>query len=175
MHEIEEKAREEFEAVEKKKKKGKGEVVEAKFPTPRIPDDLLYKIVEHKLNDNLCKNKGYILEGYPRVFNEAKNIFENNTDNLPNFVFKLGYYTDDFLKHRIKNSIDPSLLSDHHYTDDAITKRLQNYKNHETHESLTSFFLKNNAIDVEELDCKFQEKDLIDVCRAKIEKVNLLI
>jgi adenylate kinase len=174
MLELEEKAKEEFEAAEKKRKKVKGEVYEAKPHIPRIPDDLLYRIVEHKLSDNLCKNKGYILEGYPKSFNDAKSIFEHNTDELPNFVFKLVNYTDDLLKNRIKLSLDPSLPVEHHFTDEAINKRLHTYQIAESHESITSFFSKFSNVDVQEIDCQMHESELIDICKAKIEKVNVI-
>jgi adenylate kinase family enzyme len=33
------------------------------------------------MNSAACRNKGFILDGYPRNANDAKNIFLNKTDN----------------------------------------------------------------------------------------------
>lgn len=41
----------------------------------RVPDDLLYKVLKLKLSENDCRNRGYILDGYPRTYKDAQNIF----------------------------------------------------------------------------------------------------
>ena len=33
----------------------------------RLPDDILYRIVRLQMNTAACKNKGFILDGYPRT------------------------------------------------------------------------------------------------------------
>lgn len=42
---------------------------------PRLPDDILYMLVKLQLNSVGCMNKGFILEGYPRNENDAKQVF----------------------------------------------------------------------------------------------------
>lgn len=41
----------------------------------RVPDDILYKILKLRLNENDCRNRGYILDGFPRTFKDCQNIF----------------------------------------------------------------------------------------------------
>lgn len=41
-----------------------------------MPDDILYLLVQYQLNTAGCMNKGFILDGYPRTENDAKNIFQ---------------------------------------------------------------------------------------------------
>lgn len=41
----------------------------------RLPDDILYKLIRLQLSTAACRNKGFILDGYPRSQNDAKNIF----------------------------------------------------------------------------------------------------
>jgi adenylate kinase family enzyme len=178
MEDIKEKMREEMEASEKKNKnknKNKNEPVVDKIIAPRIPDDIVYKIIIHKLNENVCKNKGYILDGYPRNIHDSQNIFEElgvaNAELLPNFIFKFTGHTDEFLKNRIKTCIDHEILTSHHYTDEAINKRLNLYKNIESTDPITNYFSKFSFIEIEEIDCKSSEKDIIENCRAIIEKV----
>ena len=41
----------------------------------RVPDELLYEVLKLKLGENDCRNRGYILDGYPRNFKGAQNAF----------------------------------------------------------------------------------------------------
>lgn len=41
----------------------------------RFPNDLLYKLLRARLNENSCRNRGYILDGFPRTFKDAQNVF----------------------------------------------------------------------------------------------------
>ena len=41
----------------------------------RYPDDLMNEAVRWRLNQNDCQNRGYVLDGYPRLYEQAKNIF----------------------------------------------------------------------------------------------------
>ena len=50
----------------------------------RLPDEILYKIVKMHMDSAACKNKGFILDGYPRTFNDAKSIFlEKSGEEIP--------------------------------------------------------------------------------------------
>jgi adenylate kinase len=70
---IEAKKDEIFEELEKKAKKGqepKREDIEV-----RLEDKVLYTLMRAKLNENACRNRGYILDGYPRSFRDAQKVF----------------------------------------------------------------------------------------------------
>lgn len=41
----------------------------------RLPDDILVRLLKLQINSSACKNKGFILDSYPRTLNDAKNIF----------------------------------------------------------------------------------------------------
>ena len=41
----------------------------------RLPDEILYKLLRMKLNENACRNRGYVLDGYPRTFKNAQYVF----------------------------------------------------------------------------------------------------
>jgi len=41
----------------------------------RVPDELLYRVLKLKLNENDCRNRGYILDGFPRTYKDSQNIF----------------------------------------------------------------------------------------------------
>ena len=42
---------------------------------PRYPDELMNEAVRWRLNQNDCQNRGYVLDGYPKIYEHAKNIF----------------------------------------------------------------------------------------------------
>ena len=37
----------------------------------RVPDELLWDVLKLKLNENDCRNRGYILDGFPRIYKDA--------------------------------------------------------------------------------------------------------
>jgi adenylate kinase family enzyme len=41
----------------------------------RLPDVIIYKLIKLQMSSAACKNKGFILDGYPRNINDAKSIF----------------------------------------------------------------------------------------------------
>lgn len=47
---------------------------------PRLPDDVLHMLVRYQLNTAGCMNKGFILEGYPRTENDARNVFQDKIE-----------------------------------------------------------------------------------------------
>jgi adenylate kinase family enzyme len=42
---------------------------------PRLPDDILRKIVKLKIHSPACMNKGFIMDGYPKNTNDAVAVF----------------------------------------------------------------------------------------------------
>ena len=59
---------------EKTKKKKDPELDRATIKV-RLPDEYLHRLVREQLNTAACKNKGFILDGYPRTMQDAKSIF----------------------------------------------------------------------------------------------------
>jgi adenylate kinase len=172
------------EAQKKNKNKKKGDPVPDRNSfNPRLPDDLVSQIIKKKLKDNLCRNRGYILDGYPRGFSDANMIFydvdpEKAEDDptrfvliediLPNSVVRLEGASDDFLKNRVK-MMPEHLLLNTHYNEEGMIRRLLSYRtlNESTKGdlSLSDFFLKNKS-EILPLDCKSNEEEMVN--RAKI-------
>jgi len=55
----------EIAAYEKTRKK-KDPDLDRNTLKPRLPDEILRKVVKAKVNSPACMNKGFILDGYPR-------------------------------------------------------------------------------------------------------------
>jgi len=62
-----------MEEAEKNKKKG-GEVTREELFV-RLEEKWIYKLMREKLNENDCRNRGFVLDGYPRTFNDACKVF----------------------------------------------------------------------------------------------------
>ena len=62
-----------MEEAEKNKKKGQ-EITRDQLQV-RIEDKYLFQLMQLKLQDNACRNRGFILDGYPRTFKDAQNVF----------------------------------------------------------------------------------------------------
>lgn len=81
LQEIKDKMIEEAEAAAeaakgKQKKKGVPEVVfDPDKIIPRLPDDLLSKAYKLRLEKNDCFNRGFVLDGFPRTYENAKTLF----------------------------------------------------------------------------------------------------
>mmetsp|Transcript_5233 Transcript_5233/g.3955 ORF Transcript_5233/g.3955 Transcript_5233/m.3955 type:complete len:107 (+) Transcript_5233:1429-1749(+) len=41
----------------------------------RLPDNILYRLLKARLSENECRNRGYILSGYPRTYEDACYVF----------------------------------------------------------------------------------------------------
>jgi len=41
----------------------------------RLPDDLMFEYLRKRLTENDCRNRGYILDGFPRTYRQAREIF----------------------------------------------------------------------------------------------------
>lgn len=41
----------------------------------RYPDELLYQMVQYRLTQNDCQNRGFVLDGFPRTYKDAQGVF----------------------------------------------------------------------------------------------------
>lgn len=154
-----------------------------------MPDDLLYKLYKRKLKENLYRNRGYILDGYPRSHADAQGIFFDldetkpedaldrlalNKEILPNNIIKLDQVNDEFLKARVKNMPEANSLNSH-YNEEGMNRRLAAYKNcNESPKgdpSVTEFFT-GNKVELLDLDAKLADAELVERIKIFLERVN---
>jgi len=164
-----EEAEEKLEELKKKTKPGQPEpTVDPDKLIPRLPDDLLCKAFKYRLEKNDCFNRGFVLDGFPRTYDQAKGVFltlalvkedeEVDPDNppmmidsrkVPEFVVKLEA-SEQFLKDRVKKLPEES-LENTHYTEEGMHRRLAVYNKSNISEggsSVLSTFFKENNIDI---------------------------
>ena len=72
--------------LEKKKNKNTKGWVEPVLDTdkisPRIPDNLLYKIFQWRLSQNDCRYRGYIIDGFPRNYENNVGLFAKDAEKF---------------------------------------------------------------------------------------------
>ncbi|KAM9645074.1 adenylate kinase 7 isoform 2-T2 [Trichechus inunguis] len=85
----------------------------------RLEDQYIIRFVKEKLKSMPCRNQGYVLDGFPKTYDQAKDLFNQ-------FVCALDA-SDEFLKERVMN-LPESLVAGTHYTQDRFLRALSNYR-----------------------------------------------
>lgn len=153
----------------------------------KIPDDILIKVIRRKLMMNVCLNRGYILDGYPRGYKNSYNLFYEDTDEtktpddptkynllkdiLPNTVIRIDNCSDEFIINRLKQL--PDIKGDPTIIKRRLERRLKAYKElnkSEKGELSFSDFFKENGLEILSLDGTMNEGDIIEKCKVFIER-----
>ncbi|XP_054684691.1 adenylate kinase 7 isoform X2 [Grus americana] len=109
----------------------------------RLDDQYVVKFVKDKLKSMPCKNQGYVLDGFPETYDQAKDLFnlENEDDDeeeikgkipkcdkliIPEFVISLTA-SDEFLINRIIN-LPERIVAGSHYTQDRFLQSLNVFR-----------------------------------------------
>ncbi|XP_065611752.1 adenylate kinase 7 [Cyrtonyx montezumae] len=104
----------------------------------RLDDHYVIKLFKDKLKSMPCRNQGYVLDGFPKTYDQARDLFnleeEEITGKIPNydklitpeFVISLTA-SDEFLKNRIIN-LPESVVVGTHYTQDRFLQSLNNFR-----------------------------------------------
>lgn len=186
IEELKDKMVEELENNKKRKKNDPP--IDRNSLNVRIPDEFIYKLYKRKLKENIYRNRGYILDGYPRSFADAQGIFFDideskaeddlerfilNKDLLPNNVILLDSVTDEFLKNRVKSMPEATHINSH-YNEDGMNRRILAYKNNNESikgdASVSDFFTSKN-IDLLRIDAKLGENELNERIKIFLERV----
>ncbi|KAM4830625.1 adenylate kinase 7 isoform X2 [Urocitellus parryii] len=108
----------------------------------RLEDQYVIRFVKEKLKSMPCRNQGYILDGYPKTYDQAKDLFNQEDEEedeevkgkmlpfdkliIPEFVCSLDA-SDEFLKERVMN-LPESVVAGTHYSQDRFLRALSNYR-----------------------------------------------
>ncbi|XP_041809761.1 adenylate kinase 7 isoform X2 [Chelmon rostratus] len=119
-----------------------------------LDDQLLVKVVKDKLMSNPCRNQGFVLDGFPKTYEQAKELFyaeEHQSEDgtslislnskmiMPEFVLCLDA-SDVFLKDRVMN-LPERLVREHNYEPEHFLQRLAIYReNNLEDDAVVSYF-----------------------------------
>ena len=178
--EIEENVNKAMEEYEHRKNKKKTDPPFDPSPYKKYSDDFLAKIIKNKLNSGECIGKGYILENYPKSYNDCMNLFnkdnieenkfEINKEIMPDSILIINNYTDESLKEKLKKKY-PDYNERTNELDLKFNKRLTKYKqleeNKNTNHKLLIDFYKENNLDTLFVD----EKKLMNNLEEENNKI----
>ncbi|XP_004681642.1 PREDICTED: adenylate kinase 7 [Condylura cristata] len=108
----------------------------------RLEDQYITRFIKEKLKSMPCRNQGYILDGYPKTYDQAKDLFSQDDEEeeeeirgkgfpfdkviIPEFICALDA-SDEFLKERVMN-LPESVVAGTHYSQDRFLRSLSNYR-----------------------------------------------
>ncbi|KAM9341251.1 adenylate kinase 7 [Symphorus nematophorus] len=106
-----------------------------------LDDQLLVRVLKDKLMSNPCRNQGFVLDGFPKTYEQAKELFyaeeqeseeeaatisSHSTRIIPEFVLCLDA-SDAFLKDRVMN-LPERLVQEYNYEQEHFLRRLASYR-----------------------------------------------
>uniref|UniRef100_A0A8B9QE86 Adenylate kinase 7 n=1 Tax=Apteryx owenii TaxID=8824 RepID=A0A8B9QE86_APTOW len=120
-----------------------------------LDDQYVIKFTKDKLKTMPCRNQGYVLDGFPETYDQAKDLFnledEDEEEEIkgkipkcdklitPEFVISLTA-PDEFLKNRIMN-LPESVVAGTHYTQDQFLRSLNLFRELNTEdETVLNYF-----------------------------------
>ena len=138
----------------------------------KLPIDLLSKIVYERLNMGDTYLDGFVLDGYPRTYEEASLLFQPLDDKerlLPSSVIMFEDIDDEYVINRVKQSED---YMKQQYTKepnpymDRVNRRLgyvKQLKEQEGYKDLIEYFTENE-INVLKVNCKDNIRNIVKQC-----------
>ncbi|XP_035184046.1 adenylate kinase 7 isoform X2 [Oxyura jamaicensis] len=119
-----------------------------------LNDQYAVKLIKDKLKSMPCRNQGYVLDGFPETYEQAKELFNLEDEDeeeikgkipkcdkliTPEFVVSLTA-SDEFLKNRIIN-LPESVVAGTHYTQDRFLQSLSLFREINTEdETVLNYF-----------------------------------
>nr|XP_024644179.1 adenylate kinase 7 isoform X2 [Macaca nemestrina] len=108
----------------------------------QLDDQYIIRFMKEKLKSMPCRNQGYILDGFPKTYDQAKDLFNQEDEEeedevrgrmfpfdkliIPEFVCALDA-SDEFLKERVIN-LPERIVAGTHYSQDRFLRALSNYR-----------------------------------------------
>ena len=151
----------------------------------KLPEAIVIKILRKKLAMNICRNRGYILDGYPKGYKNAFNLFNEDTDEaktpddptkykileeiMPNIIIRIDNCDDAFIKERMKKLKDVN--GDPNVIQRRLDRRLKAYK--ELFDNEIEIVEKENVNKNVDAHKSSREKELMENEYYDIEKSNV--
>ncbi|XP_041132487.1 adenylate kinase 7-like [Polyodon spathula] len=121
----------------------------------RLDDQYVIRFMREKLKSKPCQNQGYVLDGFPKSYEQAKELFCSEDDEdgqetrsevhnfdktiIPEYVFALDA-SDEFLKTRVMN-LPESVVDGTHNTQDQFLRRLALFREYNVEdETVLNYF-----------------------------------
>lgn len=180
IEEITSKLKEEEEAYNKRPNKKKTDPPFDTHQASKLPIELVVKLVHSYIkHKSECYTHGYILDGFPKTFNEANLLHLDNetkeilTDTLPHNVIILDNCPEEFVLNRMKETKD--YQNDPNLIQERMTRRLLRHKDNHDKEiapKTVEQFYRDKNVEIIKIDITqminsntFNKKNLITICK----------
>ena len=138
------------------------------------------KVLKKRLQENDTQIYGYIIEGYPKTYNEIKDLFDydDNNEYTPNVIINLTEVDEHFLINRLKESEEfPKDPKDPNAAVilDRANRRFNKLKDDatvENYQPIENYFKENDKLKVLNVDAKKDILDIITECQEFIKENN---
>uniref|UniRef100_A0A3B4YGR6 Adenylate kinase 7a n=1 Tax=Seriola lalandi dorsalis TaxID=1841481 RepID=A0A3B4YGR6_SERLL len=148
----------------------------------RLADHLVFDILQEKLNSKPCRNQGFVLDGFPKTYEQAKMIFIENQDTMvktpvyntkitPEHVIALEA-SDDFLTKRVQG-LPERVAEKTRCTQDEFLPRLMRYRQLSTAEETLLDYFDELEIHPEQIEVNTDDPDYTDVMKKITEMVGI--
>ncbi|MCJ8737205.1 hypothetical protein PDJAM_G00021250 [Pangasius djambal] len=120
----------------------------------RLDGQYVIQIVKDKLKTKPCRNQGFVLDGFPKTYEQAKELFcaeddqakderpkipPHNKEIIPEFVFSLDA-TDEFLEERVLNLPESVVQGTSHSVEKYFPRLATFRKNNSEDETALKYF-----------------------------------
>ncbi|XP_039981276.1 adenylate kinase 7-like isoform X2 [Xiphias gladius] len=152
----------------------------------RLADHLVFDILQEKLNSKPCRNQGFVLDGFPKTYEQARLIFLDEDTENQGLVVKIPVYNkkitpehvialeaaDDFLTKRVQG-LPESIAEKMYYTQDEFLPRLMRYRQLSTAEETLLDFFDELEIHPEHIEVTTGDPEYTDVVKKITEMVGI--
>lgn len=151
----------------------------------RLEDQYVLKFYRDKLMSMPCQNQGFILDGFPKTMEQAKDLFQSEDDEEPEEAAKVGTFNklimpefvvnleanDEFLKNRIMNLPESEVVGTHN-TEEGVVRRIEVYRSINTEDDTVLNYFDELEFHPEKIDVT---KDTSPMMRETVERIKKII
>ncbi|XP_075282134.1 adenylate kinase 7 isoform X1 [Opisthocomus hoazin] len=151
-----------------------------------LDDQYLVKFVKDKLKSMPCRNQGYVLDGFPETYDQAKDLFNLESEDeeeeingkipkcdkliTPEFVISLTA-SDEFLINRIIN-LPETIVAGTHYTQDRFLQSLNLFRELNTEDKTVLNYFDELEIHPQFIDvAKFEDPENRFIVKEIIKEI----
>ncbi|KAM6256114.1 adenylate kinase 7 isoform 2-T2 [Spheniscus humboldti] len=152
----------------------------------RLDDQHIVKFVKDKLKSMPCRNQGYVLDGFPETYDQAKDLFNWESEDeeeeikgkipkcdkliTPEFVISLTA-SDEFLINRIIN-LPERIVAGTHYTQDRFLQSLNLFREFNTDDKTVLNYFDELEIHPQFIDvAKFEDPENRFIVKEIIKEI----
>ncbi|XP_046711814.1 adenylate kinase 7 isoform X2 [Silurus meridionalis] len=144
----------------------------------RLDEQCVLQIMKDKLKTKPCINQGFVLDAFPKTYNQAKELFSEEDENadkqssiqiIPEYVFCLDA-TDEFLKERVLD-LPESVVQETSYSFDTFLSRLEMYRKNNSDDEIVINYFDEQEIPPQHIEINGEDPEYVLVMEKVIKSV----